>query len=60
MLARDIFVDDLYHIEGIFLYILFAAKQVIVLFPPPSPKLVFIFLSYTVMFYFLIFYSVFL
>ena len=61
MLARGTFVDDLYQIEGIFLYILFAAIQVIILVPPLPPlESLFIFLSYTVIFYFLIFYSVFL
>ena len=34
MLARGIFVDDPHQIEGIFLYILFAAIQVIILVPP--------------------------
>ena len=37
ILARGIFVDDLYQVEGIFLYILFAAIQVIVLVPPLPP-----------------------
>ena len=42
MLARGTFVDDLYQIEGIFLYILFAAIQVIILvFPLPSQVIVY-------------------
>ena len=60
ILAIGIFVGDLHQIEGIFLYILFAAIQVIVLVPPLPLESLFIFLSYTVIFYFLIFYSVFL
>ena len=37
MLARGTFVDDLYQIEGIFLCILFASIQIIILvFPLPS------------------------
>ena len=37
ILAIGIFVDDLHQIEGIFLYILFAAIQVIVFVPPLPP-----------------------
>ena len=33
ILARGIFVDGLYQVEGIFLYILFTAMQVIIVFP---------------------------
>ena len=40
MLARGTFVDDLYQIEGIFFYILFAAIQVIVLVPPFPPRVI--------------------
>ena len=32
ILARGIFVDDLYQVEGIFLYIFFTVIQVIILF----------------------------
>jgi len=40
MLARGTFVDDLYQIEAIFLYILFAAIQVIVFVPPLPPRVI--------------------
>ena len=40
MLARGTFVDDLYQIEGIFLHILFAAIQVIVLVSPLPPRVI--------------------
>ena len=40
MLARGTFVDDLYQIEAIFLYILFAAIQVIVFVPPLPPQVI--------------------
>ena len=40
MIAIGIFVDDLYQIEAIFLYILFAAIQVIVLVPPLPPRVI--------------------
>ena len=40
MLARGTFVDDLYQIEGIFLHILFAAIQVIVLVSPRPPRVI--------------------
>ena len=42
MIAIGIFVDDLYQIEGIFLCILFASIQIIILvFPLPSQVIVY-------------------